>query len=81
MRKIFWFLMIVIVVALTVRDYTILMDAYGSGPPYYGRTTNMDKWTNPWPQLMVINVLGIAVLGFLAHRLQALTLHNRHKRR
>jgi hypothetical protein len=24
---------------------------FGRGPPYFGRTTNMDKWSNPVPAL------------------------------
>ncbi|MBY4833314.1 hypothetical protein [Burkholderia dolosa] len=32
-----------------------LQDAYGDGPPYYARTTNMDKWTNPLPTLEIID--------------------------
>ena len=24
-----------------------LVEMYGSGPPYYSRTTNMDKWHKP----------------------------------
>lgn len=35
-----------------------LKEAYGKGPPpYYSRTTNMDKWTNPIPVLLVIDTV------------------------
>ena len=27
-------------------NYDLLTEAYGSGPPHYGRTANMDKWTS-----------------------------------
>ncbi|WP_042339225.1 hypothetical protein [Paraburkholderia ferrariae] len=37
-----------------------LLEAYGSGEPYYSRTTNIDKWSNPLPVLAVVD--GIAVL-------------------
>lgn len=43
-----------------------LSDAYGSGPPYYARTMNMDKWTNPLPVLAAVDigfVLACAVYG------------------
>lgn len=32
-----------------------LVGAFGDGPPYYGHTTNMDKWANPIPFLIVFN--------------------------
>lgn len=35
----------------------MLNEAYGAGPPYYGRTVNMDKWTSPWLALVVIDGL------------------------
>ena len=38
-----------------------LQEAFGTGPPYYGRTTNMDKWHNPIPFLAVLD-LGLAGL-------------------
>lgn len=44
-------------------NFNILTEAYGAGPPYYSRTTNMDKWTNPLPYLIAID---IAVLGLTA---------------
>ncbi len=36
-------------------NYASLVEAYGSGPPYFGRTTNMDKWSSPWPGLLMID--------------------------
>ncbi|MHB9839904.1 hypothetical protein Q8F57_034335 [Paraburkholderia terrae] len=41
-----------------------LIEAYGSGPPYYSRTVNMDKWQNPLPVLAAIDVAALVVLGF-----------------
>ena len=41
-------------------NYDALREAYGSGPPYYSRTTNMDKWHNPLPGLLALD--GIALL-------------------
>lgn len=41
-----------------------LIEAYGSGPPYYSRTVNMDKWQNPLPVLAAIDVVALLVLGF-----------------
>jgi hypothetical protein len=39
-----------------------LLEAYGSGPPYYARTINMDKWQNPLPALAVIDVTALVLL-------------------
>jgi len=44
-------------------DWLSLTEAYGSGPPYYGRTVNMDKWSNPLVSLAVVN--SVAVIGIL----------------
>ena len=40
-----------------------LVGAYGNGPPYHGRTTNMDKWGNPIPFLVVFD----AIVGLLVY--------------
>lgn len=39
-----------------------VIGAYGDGPPYYGRTTNMDKWENPLPKLLILDISSIVVL-------------------
>lgn len=46
-------------------NVNVLTEAYGAGPPYYSLTTNMDKWTNPFPYLIVLDIvfLGIAALA------------------
>jgi hypothetical protein len=38
-------------------------EAFGDGPPYYGRTTNMDKWFNPLPVLATVDSLGVLVIA------------------
>ena len=47
-------------------NYDNLIVAFGSGPPYYSQTTNMDKWQNPIPFLVLIDVvvIGVSTLGF-----------------
>jgi hypothetical protein len=42
-----------------VRIVSTYIEYYGDGPPYYGRSVNMDKWTNPTLDLVVS-------LGFVA---------------
>jgi hypothetical protein len=41
--------------------YDALVEAFGSGPPYYGRTANMDKWASPVPWLVVLDGLAVAL--------------------
>lgn len=63
-RQIGWLMCmaaIAITIILVVVSYHALMEAYGSGPPYFGRTTNMDKWSNPLPVLLLVNSIGLIV--------------------
>ncbi len=46
--------------------YDNIVGAFGSGPPYYGRTTNMDKWQNPIPYLVVFDSVAVVVTALLA---------------
>lgn len=51
-----------------------LNEAYGNGPPYYARTTNMDKWTDPLPVLAAIDTttaIAIALFFCLCRGLYA----------
>jgi len=52
------------VVAVAALNVINLNEAYGSGEPYYSRTTNMDKWTDPLPVLATVD--GAAVLIVVA---------------
>lgn len=52
-------------------NYDLLREAYGAGPPYYGRTVNMDKWHDPLPGLLLIDALG-ALIGTAAVRMYRL---------
>lgn len=60
---------LVVAVAVLYVNVINLWEAYGSGPPHYGRTTNMDKWTNPWPALLILDGAAVAVC-LLLHRLR-----------
>jgi len=46
-------------------NYTAIIEAYGKGAPYFGRTTNMDKWESPVPMLVMIDV-GISLISGVA---------------
>lgn len=60
-RVLFAAILLIVVLAVLYVNVINLWEAYGSGPPHYGRTTNMDKWTNPWPALLVLDGLAVAV--------------------
>lgn len=45
-----------------------LVEAYGSGPPFYSRTTNLDKWVSPWPALLLIDGAALATAFLIAPR-------------
>lgn len=47
---------------LLIFDFINLNEFYGSGPPYYSRSTNMDKWADPLPSLIKVNGLFILIL-------------------
>lgn len=44
-------------------NYDSLREAFGSGPPYFGRTTNMDKWQNPIPGLLMVDALALLIFA------------------
>ena len=53
---------LVLLVSVGVFNAMQLVEAYGDGPPYYSRTTNMDKWVSPWPTLLTFDLAALAVL-------------------
>lgn len=55
----------VAVAAAAFVTYEAIHEAFGSGPPYYSRSTNMDKWSNPLPIIVVVDTLALAAAGLL----------------
>lgn len=55
--------MLVLLILVTAFNIFNLHEAYGRGPPYYSRTTNMDKWSDPLPLLALIDVATILALA------------------
>ncbi len=53
-------------------NYTAIVEAYGNGAPYFGRTTNMDKWESPVLMLVMIDIgiLLISGVAFLMYKKQ-----------
>ena len=47
--------------------YDNIVGAFGAGPPYYSQTTNMDKWQNPVPCLIGLDLF-ILIVVFLLFR-------------
>lgn len=54
-----------ILLVAVIATYVSLAEAYGSGPPYFGRTENMDKWRNPVPVLVIVDLACVAVSAVL----------------
>ncbi len=46
--------------------YDNIIGAFGSGPPYYSQTTNMDKWQNPIPYLVGLDLIVLVVIFLLS---------------
>jgi hypothetical protein len=59
------FVGLAIFLTLVVINYLVIAEAFGQGPPYYARTTNMDKWTNPLPTLVAIDIAATCVVALL----------------
>ena len=55
-----------------LRTRATWLEYYSDGPPYYGRTTNMDKWESPVMGLVIADAIHLALLvgfGTIARRL------------
>jgi hypothetical protein len=61
-----WICGIAVLLAAFWINYVNLTEAYGSGPPYYSRTTNMDKWSNPIPFLVIVNIVAIGLIVLIS---------------
>lgn len=46
--------------------YDNIVGAFGSGPPYYSQTTNMDKWQNPILYLVGLDFIVLVVMFLLS---------------
>jgi len=51
-------------------NYSAIVEAYGSGAPYFNQTTNMDKWESPVLMLVVVDIgiLLISCVSFLVYK-------------
>lgn len=53
---------ILLVLLCLWQSASVLWEAFGPGPPYYGRAANMDKWQNPFPLLIALDLLAAAAV-------------------
>jgi hypothetical protein len=53
----------------TIRLLAIYMECYSDGPPYYGRTTNMDKWESPAADVAAWCAVGLCAFAVLGRSL------------
>jgi hypothetical protein len=56
---------VLILGAAALVSYEAVGEAFGAGPPYYSRTTNMDKWSNPLPELLLGDAVAVLAGGLL----------------
>jgi len=61
---------IVVLAVCALRTRGIYLEYYGDGPPYDVRTTNMDKWESPVFDLVVTNLMGLALVASAAYWLR-----------
>ncbi len=69
---------VVVIFAVLLTSFVVyinflqLNEAFGSGPPYYSRTTNMDKWSNPIPYLIILDLITLGIIYLVwRHRKRA----------
>ncbi len=51
---------------LAAVNIAIWTEHYGSGPPYFGRTVNLDKWTSPVSTMLLLNAGVLAIVALVA---------------
>ena len=54
-----------LLVAAVFLCWQLWREAYGDGPPHYGQTTNMDKWSSPWPAIAIVTLVGAGSGGLM----------------
>ena len=58
-------ILLILIIGVAYFNYVAIVEAFGSGPPYFSQTTNMDKWTNPLPYLIVLDVAVLLIVYYL----------------
>ncbi|MCO6392564.1 hypothetical protein GTW25_16180 [Aliihoeflea aestuarii] len=60
-----WVIVVAVLAGALWIGIGLMGEAYGSGPPHYGGTANMDKWTSPWPAVLLLAGLATIVVAFV----------------
>lgn len=63
MRVVAWFPAALVTALAFGTAVDSLAEAYGAGPPYYSCTTDMDKWTSPWPIVMIMTAACVGAIA------------------
>ena len=63
MRLVAWLPAVFLLALAFGTSIDLLAEAYGEGPPYYGRTTNMDKWSDPWPVVLMMSAIALGAVA------------------
>ncbi|WP_118180654.1 hypothetical protein [Paraburkholderia phosphatilytica] len=58
--------LVVMLLLVVAFNWVDLSEAYGDGPPYYSRTVNMDKWENPLPVLLAVDLAAAVIIAGFA---------------
>ena len=58
-----WLLAVLALTAAAWFTSTNTIEAYGAGPPYYSRTTNVDKWESPVGAIVAVDVVALVVVA------------------
>jgi hypothetical protein len=53
---------------LIAYNISALREAFGSGSPYYGRSTNMDKWQDPRAAVASVDIVAVLATIVMATR-------------
>ena len=61
-RALVWAPALLSVYVLIGFSWELLVQAYGDGPPYFGRTENMDKWDDPWGPILFVALIAASVV-------------------
>ena len=67
-----WLLVVVVLAtavlfSCAVKTWSTYVESYGAEAPYYGRTTNMDKWESPIVSMVIWDASGLALVAALAY--------------
>lgn len=60
-----WVTLVILWTGILLLNIFHLWEAYGFGPPFYQQTANLDKWNNPFPFLIFMDLGALLVSAIL----------------